>query len=56
MKKGEKRRQELIRIAYRMFISKGYEQTSVDEIIDAAGIAKGTVTITSKARSRCWRK
>ena len=42
MKKGEKRRQELIRIAYRLFVSKGYEQTSVDEIIEEAGIAKGT--------------
>ncbi len=42
MKKGERRKQELIRIAYRMFISKGYEHTSVDEIIEEAGIAKGT--------------
>lgn len=42
MKKGEKRKQELIRIAYRLFVSKGYEQTSVDEIIEEAGIAKGT--------------
>ena len=42
MKKGEKRRQELIRIAYRLFVSRGYEQTSVDEIIEEAGIAKGT--------------
>ena len=42
MKKGEKRKQELIRIAYRMFVSKGYEHTSVDEIISEAGIAKGT--------------
>ena len=42
MKKGEKRRQELIRIAYRLFVSKGYEQTSVDEIIEEAGLAKGT--------------
>lgn len=42
MKKGEKRKQELLRIAYRMFISRGYENTSVDEIIEEAGIAKGT--------------
>ena len=32
----------MIRIAYRLFVSKGYEQTSVDEIIEEAGIAKGT--------------
>ena len=42
MKKGEKRRRELLQIAYRMFMSRGYENTSVDEIIEEAGIAKGT--------------
>ena len=42
MKKGEKRKQELLKIAYDMFLSRGYEDTSVDEIIEAAQIAKGT--------------
>ena len=42
MKKGEKRKQELLQIAYRLFVSRGYENTSVDEIIEEAGIAKGT--------------
>ena len=42
MKKGERRKQELLQIAYRMFISRGYENTSVDDIIGVAGIAKGT--------------
>ena len=42
MKKGERRRRDLLQIAYGMFISRGYENTSVDEIIEAAGIAKGT--------------
>ena len=42
MKKGEKRKQELLQIAYRMFLTGGYENTSVDEIIAEAGIAKGT--------------
>lgn len=42
MKKGEKRKRELLEIAYRMFLCQGYENTSVDEIIEAAGIAKGT--------------
>ena len=42
MKKGERRKQELLQIAYRMFLQKGYEETSVDEIISQAGIAKGT--------------
>ena len=42
MRKGERRKQELLEIAYRMFITRGYENTSVDEIIEEAGIAKGT--------------
>ena len=40
--KGERRKQELLRIAYRMFMQKGYEETSIDEIIAEAHIAKGT--------------
>ena len=42
MKKGERRKQDLLNIAYRMFIERGYENTSVDDIIIEAGIAKGT--------------
>lgn len=42
MKKGKRRKQDLLNIAYRMFIEKGYENTSVDDIIIEAGIAKGT--------------
>ena len=42
MKKGEKRKQELLKIAYYMFITQGYENTTVDEIIEKAQIAKGT--------------
>lgn len=40
--KKEIRKKELIKIAYNLFITKGYENTSVDEIISKAGIAKGT--------------
>lgn len=40
--KGERRRRELLKIAYRLFLEKGYDNTSIDEIIAAAGIAKGT--------------
>ena len=40
--KGERRKQELLKIAYQMFIQKGYEETSIDDIIAEAHIAKGT--------------
>ena len=36
------RKEELLEIAYRLFITKGYDNTSVDEIISEANIAKGT--------------
>ena len=42
MKKGEKRKKMLLKIAYDMFLTKGYDNTSVDEIIEKAQIAKGT--------------
>ena len=42
MKKDEKTRQDLLQIAYKLFLEKGYENTSVDTIIAEAKIAKGT--------------
>ena len=46
-KGGEKlkrieRKEELLKIAYNKFITKGYQNTSIDEIINEAKIAKGT--------------
>ena len=40
--KGERRKQELLRIAYQLFVKKGYDKTSIDDIIAEAHIAKGT--------------
>lgn len=36
------RKQALVKIAYRLFVTQGYENTSVDDIIAEAAIAKGT--------------
>lgn len=36
------KKEQLLDIAYELFISKGYENTSIDEIISRIGIAKGT--------------
>lgn len=38
----EQRRSEIISVAKRLFASQGYHATSVSDIIDAAGIARGT--------------
>ena len=52
MKKGMKRKEELLKIAYQMFLMKGYEETSVDEIIEKAGIAKGTYYYYFKSKEQ----
>ncbi len=52
MKKGEKTKQELLKIAYKMFLSKGYENTSIDEIIEEAKIAKGTYYYHFKSKEQ----
>ena len=41
-KDGEERKKELLETARRLFITKGYEKTSVNDIIQEVGIKKGT--------------
>ena len=41
MKKGELRREAIIRTAERLFFEKGYEETSIQDILDALSISKG---------------
>jgi len=42
VKAPEERRSELIACARELFYSKGYESTSVRDIVDKIGVAKGT--------------
>jgi AcrR family transcriptional regulator len=42
VKAPDERRSELIACAQKLFYSKGYERTSVRDIVDEAGVAKGT--------------
>ncbi len=42
VKDYDERRNEILQSAQALFYSKGYEQTSIKDIIDAVGIAKGT--------------
>lgn len=42
MKRAEDRIEEILNGAERLFVQKGYDGTSVQEIIEAVGIAKGT--------------
>lgn len=41
MIKRSDKKSELIRISERLFIEKGYEETSVDDILKASGLSKG---------------
>ena len=43
VKNPEERRSEIIEVACDIFLKKGYEQTTMQEIIDGVGIAKGTI-------------
>ncbi|PJZ53866.1 TetR/AcrR family transcriptional regulator [Leptospira adleri] len=40
--KGKERREDILQCARKFFFSKGYDSTSVNDIIDELGIAKGT--------------
>ena len=42
VKAPDERRSELIACAQKLFYSKGYQSTSVRDIVDAVGVAKGT--------------
>ena len=41
LKKGDTRRSELLAAAEKLFYTKGYENTSVQDILDAVGFSKG---------------
>jgi AcrR family transcriptional regulator len=42
VKKPEERRSELMAAAQALFTEQGYESTSIDQIVDRVGVAKGT--------------
>lgn len=43
IKNGEERKHEILNIAKELFIEKGYENTSIVNILEKVGIAKGTL-------------
>ena len=44
MKKGDLRKQEILQTAEKLFCRKGYEQTSVQDILDQLKTSKGRGT------------
>lgn len=43
VKKAEERKQEIVEAAKRLFNSKGYDATSMQDVMEDVGIAKGTI-------------
>jgi AcrR family transcriptional regulator len=43
VKKAEERRLEIVQAAYALFLTKGYDQTTMQDVMDRLGIAKGTI-------------
>ena len=41
MKKGDLKRSSILETAERLFFEKGYEQTSIQDILDALSLSKG---------------
>ena len=41
MRKGETKRQEILAAAERLFLSRGYDATSVQDVLDALHMSKG---------------
>lgn len=41
MRKGELRKESILKTAERLFFEKGYEETSIQDILDALSISKG---------------
>ena len=42
IKDGEERKKEILMIARKLFVEKGYDQTSINDILKIIEIAKGT--------------
>jgi AcrR family transcriptional regulator len=55
-KDPEKRRSELIEAAERIFAAKGYEETSVSDIVKEINVAQGTSATTSAPMTRSWKR
>lgn len=49
--KKQKKESDLIQAAYRLFLTKGAENTSIDDIVKRAGVAKGTFYLYFKDKN-----
>ena len=49
----KQKKHTLLRAAFQLFTEKGFSKTTVADIVDRAGLAKGTFICTSKTSLTC---
>ena len=50
VKEAEERRNEILDVAERLFVTKGFDQTSITDILNEIGIARGTLYYHFKSK------
>ena len=51
VKEAEKRKNEILDVAERLFVSKGFDNTSTNDILNEIGIARGTLYYHFKSKT-----
>ena len=46
----------IISAAWKLFYEQGYEATTVEDIVFESGTSKGSFTIISRVKMRCWER
>ena len=56
LSKGEQTRAGIVECARQLFYKHGYDGTSFSDIVEASGLVRGNITITSKPRTTSSRR
>lgn len=54
VKEAEERKNEILDVAERLFVSKGFDNTSTNDILNEIGIARGTLYYHSNPKQIFW--
>ncbi len=53
-KNQKKTKSKIVSAAWKLFYEQGYEDTTIEEIIEESGTSKGSFIIILEARTRFW--
>ena len=53
-KNQKKTKSKIVSAAWKLFYEQGYEDTTIEEIIEESGTSKGSFIIILRERTRCW--